>query len=434
MAIELPHGPAHALTRGVYRPLRADRPPARRHRRRQAHRHPVRPEEARAHRRPDRAARGHRRPRRRLQRRPVAIAANGTLVYTTGGTLGSRRAVWVSREGARHPGRSQLGSAGHASSSAALSPDGKALAVALSRDGRRTSGSSSSPTARSRGSPSATPSSVRPAWSADGTRRLYVNDRGGVGRGLDLRPPGRRHRRRRACCSTPTIDFGQVVAVARRPLAPAPDRADAAGRNGDIFGLSRPATRRWCRWSPPRRRSCFRRSRPTGAGWRTPRTSRARRRSTCGRSRRPAAAKWQVSTAGGSQPAWSRNGRELFYINGKNEMVSARDPAGRRVLGRRAADAVLGHAALRAGARFHRTAVSPDDQRFLMVREGEATQQSELVRGGELAADAQGAGGEVARRPTSDIMNCTARSVLLQSCASEPVPYRVGMRRPPSIR
>ena len=34
-------------------------------------------------------------------------------------------------------------------------------------------------------------------------------------------------------------------------------------------------------------------------------------------------AKWQVSTAGGSQPVWSKSGRQLYYLNGKNELVAA---------------------------------------------------------------------------------------------------------------
>ena len=33
--------------------------------------------------------------------------------------------------------------------------------------------------------------------------------------------------------------------------------------------------------------------------------------------------RWQVSIAGGSEPVWAPNGRELFYINNANELVSA---------------------------------------------------------------------------------------------------------------
>ena len=42
----------------------------------------------------------------------LALAGNGTLAYTTGGTLGSRRAAWVSREGLVTPVDSGVGSAG----------------------------------------------------------------------------------------------------------------------------------------------------------------------------------------------------------------------------------------------------------------------------------------------------------------------------------
>jgi hypothetical protein len=33
-------------------------------------------------------------------------------------------------------------------------------------------------------------------------------------------------------------------------------------------------------------------------------------------------ARWQLSDAGGTDPVWSRNGRELFYLSGQNEMMS----------------------------------------------------------------------------------------------------------------
>ncbi|HEU5041470.1 MAG TPA: protein kinase, partial [Gemmatimonadales bacterium] len=66
----------------------------------------------------------------------LTLAGNGTLAYTTGGTLGSRRALSVSREG----GVSQEGGGWDPQGvieTARLSPDGKSLAVGLSREGRR---------------------------------------------------------------------------------------------------------------------------------------------------------------------------------------------------------------------------------------------------------------------------------------------------------
>jgi hypothetical protein len=91
-----------------------------------------------------------------------------------------------------------------------------------------------------------------------------------------------------------------------------------------------------------------------------------------------ATAKWQVSTAGGAEPVWANSGRELFYINGKSELVSAEIRAG-------AAFSVGEQHVLFSMAPFVRFgsypsyAVAPDDRRFLMVREGDASQQGELV-------------------------------------------------------
>ena len=78
--------------------------------------------------------------------------------------------------------------------------------------------------------------------------------------------------------------------------------------------------------------------------------------------------RWQVSQAGGLQPLWARNGRELFYENGAKMLISA---------------AVLPGATFTLGAQvplFNTSGfasnvislfydVSPDGQRFLFLRE-----------------------------------------------------------------
>ena len=79
--------------------------------------------------------------------------------------------------------------------------------------------------------------------------------------------------------------------------------------------------------------------------------------------------KWQVSSGGGTAPLWAHNGRELFYVASGKMMVvrvnpgqpfSAESP---RVLFTIPAD-------VRAGSPFGGTfAITPDDQRFLMVRD-----------------------------------------------------------------
>ena len=85
--------------------------------------------------------------------------------------------------------------------------------------------------------------------------------------------------------------------------------------------------------------------------------------------------KWQISTAGGDEPMWRRDGKELYYLTPDEELMSV--------------DVRTASAAFQAGipkALFRRNCsapdwqriiyvVSPDGQRFLMlVPAGEAKQ------------------------------------------------------------
>jgi hypothetical protein len=89
-------------------------------------------------------------------------------------------------------------------------------------------------------------------------------------------------------------------------------------------------------------------------------------------------AKWQVSTAGGSRPVWSKSGRQLYYISAKNELVAADIRPGATFL-------VGEQRPLFSVAPFLRLGpipsydVTADDKRFLMLREGESAQESELI-------------------------------------------------------
>ena len=84
------------------------------------------------------------------------------------------------------------------------------------------------------------------------------------------------------------------------------------------------------------------------------------------------AGRWQVSTGGGTQPLWARNGRELFYRNGSQMMavdITAEptfNPGNPRLLFR-------GEymSAPNPGANYD---VTSDGQRFLMVQTTESEQ------------------------------------------------------------
>ncbi|HEX9054047.1 MAG TPA: protein kinase [Gemmatimonadales bacterium] len=305
----------------------------------------------------------------------LALSRTGNLAYTTGGTLGSRRAVWVTREG----GVARVDSAWDPQgviASVDLSPDGKAMAVDLSREGRRDIWVKQLPEGPFSRITFGDTSSVRPAWSADGREVFYVADRTGSGVG-----PVYAHRAdgtgaARLVVANAKSDFGQVrqsrdgrwLLLRTAPIGAG--STDIVGmKPGDTTLVSLVATQanelfpalsrdgRWLAYSSNESGQPEVYVRPF------PET---------------ATAKWQVSTAGGSEPAWANDGRELLYVNGKGEMVSAEIQAGTTfVVGKQ-------HV-LFSATQFSRSgvvpafALSPDDKRFLMVREGDATQQSELI-------------------------------------------------------
>ncbi|HET9726010.1 MAG TPA: protein kinase, partial [Gemmatimonadales bacterium] len=301
-------------------------------------------------------------------------AANGTVAYTTGGTLGSRRVVWVNREGAISPVDNAWDPQG-VIESAYLSPDGKSVAVGLQRDGRRDIWVKRLPDGPFSRITFGDTSSVRPAWSPDAKDVLYINDRAGGGAGSAYIHKADGTGVPRLLLNS-KLDFGQLVPTRDGRWLLLRTSATGGG-NGDLLGLktgdttlvrlvATPATElypsvspdgRWLAYSSNESGSAEVYVRPF------PET---------------ASAKWQVSTAGGTEPAWSPNGRELLYINGKGEMVSAEITPG-------AAFGVGRQRSLFSVSQLYRPgpipmySMSPDGQRFLMVREGEASQQSELV-------------------------------------------------------
>jgi hypothetical protein len=91
-----------------------------------------------------------------------------------------------------------------------------------------------------------------------------------------------------------------------------------------------------------------------------------------------ASARWQVSTTGGGEPVWANSGRELYYRSGRNEMVAVevRTRPGFSVGEQRRLFSVTPYLDLGLQQSY---AVSPDDRRFLMVREGAPSQDRELI-------------------------------------------------------
>ena len=301
----------------------------------------------------------------------LSLARNGTLAYTTGGTLGSRRAAWVSREGVTTPVDSGWDPQG-VIGSASLSPNGKALAVTLTRDGRRDVWVKQLPSGPFSRITFSDTSSGRPTWSADGREVLYISDRSGTGAGPV-------YARRADGTGSPRLltdrDVGQVLSSrdGRWLLL----RTATTSASPDLLGLksgdttvvpvvATPAVELFPALSPDGRWLAYS-SNESG---------------TFEVYVRPfpetASAKWQVSTAGGTEPSWSSTGRELVYINAKGDMVSAEiPPGGTFSVGKQRT--LFSTSQLVGGGPVPSYSLSPDNKRFLVLREGEAGQPGELV-------------------------------------------------------
>ena len=89
--------------------------------------------------------------------------------------------------------------------------------------------------------------------------------------------------------------------------------------------------------------------------------------------------RWLVSPDGGVEPVWAHSGRELFYRNGANELVAVQVSEGSSFAWDRQ-DVLFSMADYLRSNGYPMYDVSPDDQRFVMLRiGGEGTAASELI-------------------------------------------------------
>ncbi len=304
----------------------------------------------------------------------LVVSPNGTLVYTTGGSVASRRAVWVTREGAESavdPGWEPQGTI----NSVALSPDGRSLAVGLEREGKEDIWVKQLPAGPFSRISFGDTSHLRPSWSANGRSVIYLGDRIGVNAGLPFSRQADGTGGGRALLSSP-FNFGQA-AESRDGRWLLLRRAGSEPGNGDIYavragdttlvplvataaGEGNPALSpdgRWLAYVSDESGVVEVYVRPFPDA---------------------ASARWQVSTNGGTQPVWANSGRELFYRSGRNELmaVQVRTGTGFSIGEQRALFSVVPYPAL---GFFPSYGVTPDDRRFLMVREGAPSQESELI-------------------------------------------------------
>ena len=91
--------------------------------------------------------------------------------------------------------------------------------------------------------------------------------------------------------------------------------------------------------------------------------------------------KWPVSVDGGVMPLWAHSGTEIFYVNGRNEMVSAKvRTAGStfEVTERETLFSIDPAFLIGQAEQYTLYDISPDDQRFVMLRSVQ-TETPELI-------------------------------------------------------
>jgi serine/threonine-protein kinase len=303
----------------------------------------------------------------------MAVARNGSFVYATGGSSASTVPFWVDREGKAVPVDPAWDPQG-AVNAVSLSPDGKTLAVGLGRVGTEDVWVKQLPAGPFSRITFGESPHFRPAWAADGRSLIYITD-AGTGAGLPTLsradgtgPPQTLLQSR--------WSFGQVLLsrdnrwmLLRRSLN------EAGG--GDIYAMKIGDTTLVPLLTTPAQETAPALS-PDGR-WL------AYASDESGTSEvyvRPfpdvASGRWQVSLNGGTAPRWARSGRELFYINGRQEMVSTgiRTTSGFEADQPKVLFPAISYILSGSYPIFD---VAADDRRFIMVRSAAATEETEVI-------------------------------------------------------
>ena len=303
----------------------------------------------------------------------LALSASGTLVYTTGAAVQNRKPVWVTREGVESLVDSTWDPPG-AIQAFSLSPDGKALAVDLLQSGNNAVWIKQIPSGPFSRLTFGDTTNLRPTWSADGRSILFLGNASTNGGTPMMRRADGTGTTRTLVHSSFT--FGQTFqthdgkwVIARRSFFEA-GKGDIYGiRDGDstlVPLVAGPASEihpavspdgRWLAYASDESGTAEIYVRPFPDA---------------------ASARWQISTAGGIAPVWSHSGKELFYRSNQDAIMTVAvhpgstfsfDPPKRLF-------STAQYIGIGPVPSFD---VSPDDKRFLLLRETASNERNELI-------------------------------------------------------
>ncbi len=309
----------------------------------------------------------------------MALSENGTLVYSTGLANATYQPTWVNRDGAAtvidpewsfDPGGNNRG--------LALSPDGARLVVSIFGDLREDVWIKQLPTGPLTRITADSAQDVRPRWTQDG-RVTFISDRDGTADIFVTRADGT-GRAELLLNHELSLWEGATSRDGEWLVARTGGTLGAVGGR-DVIGL-RPATdslpsplvtsefdEKAIMLSPDGRWLVYE-SDETGNNEiyvrPFPDTENG---------------KWAVSVDGGVMPLWAHSGTEIFYVNGRNEMISAKvGTAGStfEVTERETLFAIDPAFLIGQAEQYTLYDVSPDDRRFVMLRRFQ-TETPELI-------------------------------------------------------
>jgi serine/threonine-protein kinase len=287
-----------------------------------------------------------------------SVSASGTLVYVPGGVAGTqRKLVWVSRNGTEQP----LAAPARYDAYPRISPDGHR--VALVNDGQIWLYDLARETSTRLTFEGA--SNVFPVWTPDGKRIAFASIKEGPLNIYWQRADGSGGLER--LTTSDHVQFplswspdGQLLAFTDFSPTTAADIwvLRTGDRKAQPF-LQTPAREGAPQFSPDGR-------------WLAYSSDESGRREVYAQPYPGPGGKYLISTEGGGEPVWNRNGRELFYRSGDKMMsveitTQPSFTAGKpKLLFERPYDL--------SGGTFPNYDVSPDGQRFLMVKPVEPEQ------------------------------------------------------------
>jgi len=136
--------------------------------------------------------------------------------------------------------------------------------------------------------------------------------------------------------------------------------------------------------------------------------------------------KWQISTGGGYQPRWRRDGKELFFLSRDRKLMAAPVKAGAAFQPGLAQELFQTRMNLLGGGvtRTYHYAVSADGKRFLIIA------PLEEAASAPITVVQLGGGREAVRRSTTDWMMCRNGSGFkLPTCAT--IKFRLAVKSLP---